>query len=153
MCLCLVGLFEKPYRDGARIHSNSWGSSAAEYTMRAQQVDAFVYEHPDMLVLIAAGNSGEDGVFSVGSPATCKNCIAVGATQNDAAAYNFGRTFSQFKVAVPSNCETLQRHVITEAVPASFGGELVHIHRYCYTYIVIATHKFLLPRFQQCQQL
>ena len=121
--------------------------------MRAQQVDAFVYEHPDMLVLIAAGNSGEDGVFSVGSPATCKNCIAVGASQNDAAAYNFGRTFSQFKVAVPSNCETLQRHVITEAVPASFGGELVHIHRYCYTYIVIATHKFLLPRFQQCQQL
>ena len=39
--------------------------------------------HPDALVLFAAGNDGDsdppDG--TVGSPATCKNCLAVGASQ------------------------------------------------------------------------
>jgi hypothetical protein len=41
-----------------------------------------VFNNPDCLVLFAAGNSGpEEG--SVGAPATCKNCVAVGASQND----------------------------------------------------------------------
>jgi hypothetical protein len=47
------------------------------------QVDSFVAAHPDALVLFAAGNDGDldppDG--TVGSPATCKNCLAVGASQ------------------------------------------------------------------------
>ncbi|KAJ1479382.1 hypothetical protein T484DRAFT_1814488, partial [Baffinella frigidus] len=38
-----------------------------------------------MRVLIAAGNSGaaDDPRGTIGSPATCKNCLAVGASQGD----------------------------------------------------------------------
>ena len=32
------GMFPEPYADGARIHSNSWGSSSTAYTLYAQQV-------------------------------------------------------------------------------------------------------------------
>jgi len=40
------------------------------------EVDQFVYDHPDYLVLVAAGNSGP-GPQTVGSPATAKNILAV----------------------------------------------------------------------------
>ena len=43
-------------------------------------------DNDDFLVLVAAGNSGRDGPLSVGSPATAKNCVAVGATDNVPAA-------------------------------------------------------------------
>jgi hypothetical protein len=39
-----------------------------------------VWQHPDAVVLVAAGNSGEEGDGSVGSPATGKNVLGVGAT-------------------------------------------------------------------------
>ena len=45
-------------------------------------IDAFMADNDDFLVLVAAGNSGRDGPLSVGSPATAKNCVAVGATDN-----------------------------------------------------------------------
>ena len=83
-------LFEPPYADGARVHSNSWGDSRNAYTQEAHDVDAFVWEHRDAVIVIAAGNDGTDrnrnGVIdagSVGSPATAKNCITVGASEND----------------------------------------------------------------------
>jgi subtilisin family serine protease len=40
-------------------------------------------QHPDFLVVFAAGNSGSaDGSVAgtVSSPATCKNCLSVGST-------------------------------------------------------------------------
>lgn len=40
-----------------------------------------MFRNPDYLVVLACGNSG-DQLHSVGSPATCKNAIAVGASQN-----------------------------------------------------------------------
>ena len=33
-------------------------------------------------MLVAAGNSGRNGPASVGSPASAKNCLSVGATMN-----------------------------------------------------------------------
>jgi serine protease AprX len=88
----LHDLFLPPYRDDdARIHTNSWGSATnGDYTSSAQEVDDFVARHRDLVVCIAAGNDGKDlngsGVVSpgsVGSPATAKNCIAVGASENN----------------------------------------------------------------------
>jgi subtilisin family serine protease len=38
-----------------------------------------MYENDDFLILVAAGNSGEAGSNSVGSPATGKNVLSVGA--------------------------------------------------------------------------
>ncbi|WP_406657986.1 PGF-pre-PGF domain-containing protein [Methanolobus sp. ZRKC2] len=86
----LNDLFQQTYDLGARIHTNSWGSPLnGDYTTRSQQVDQFMWEHPDMLILFSAGNSGvdsnADGVVdqdSLGAPATAKNCLTVGASEN-----------------------------------------------------------------------
>jgi len=84
-------LFNPPYNDGARVHTNSWGSARdlGSYDGFATSVDKYLWEHPDFLVLFAAGNSGEDanadGLIdegSIGSPATAKNVLSVGASEN-----------------------------------------------------------------------
>lgn len=83
-------LFAEAYEAGARVHTNSWGAPlAGEYGANARAVDEFMWTHPDMLVLFAAGNDGEDvnadgfvDPDSMGSPGTAKNCLTVGATEN-----------------------------------------------------------------------
>ena len=84
-------LFGPPYRDGARVHSNSWQYelSQGEYESYAAQLDEFVWEHPDFVAVFSAGNSGMDldvdGIIdesSLAVPASAKNCIAVGASEN-----------------------------------------------------------------------
>lgn len=50
-----------------------------------------MWDHPDALVLVAGGNTGSDGPGSIGSPATCKNGVAVGASLNSETSWeNFG---------------------------------------------------------------
>ncbi len=86
----LNDLFGPAYADGARVHSNSWGSASnGAYTLQSQQVDAFAWNHRDMVLVFSAGNHGVDananGVVDLGSiysPASAKNCIAVGASEN-----------------------------------------------------------------------
>jgi hypothetical protein len=77
-------IFQQAYTQGARIHTNSWGDNenAAvqnNYSAASEDVDQFMFNHPDMLILFAAGNSGP-GTGSVGSPSTNKNGLSVGAT-------------------------------------------------------------------------
>ena len=78
--------FPPSYDAGSRIHTNSWGSFTGDssYTYTSSTVDEYVYDHDDLVVLFAAGNEGEYGWYSVGSPATAKNVITVGATQSSA---------------------------------------------------------------------
>ena len=84
-------LFQTAYDAGARIHSNSWGSAAAgDYTADSVYADDFIWNHRDMTITFSAGNEGIDansnGVIdndSIGSPATAKNVITVGASEND----------------------------------------------------------------------
>jgi uncharacterized protein YqfB (UPF0267 family) len=84
-------LFGQVLANGARIHTNSWGSpDAGAYTSFSQDVDEFVWLHPDFTILFAGGNEGIDadgnGVVDLGSmdsPGTAKNCITVGAIEND----------------------------------------------------------------------
>jgi len=87
----LHDLFTPPYRDdGARVHSNSWGSPAAgAYDASANEVDDFIWNNRDCAICFAAGNDGVDsksaGVIdngSIGSPGVAKNCITVGASEN-----------------------------------------------------------------------
>ncbi|MCD4704213.1 MAG: S8 family serine peptidase [Methanosarcinaceae archaeon] len=86
----LTVLFQQAYNNGSRIHTNSWGSSSyGVYNSYSQNVDLFMWEHPDMLILFSAGNDGVDfdsnGVVdldSTGAPATAKNCLTVGASEN-----------------------------------------------------------------------
>ena len=76
----LTDVFNVAYNTGARVHSNSWGGSNELYGEMDQEVDQYMYDHPDFLVLFAAGNSGEDGLSSVGSPGKSKSCVTVGST-------------------------------------------------------------------------
>ncbi|OGQ15580.1 MAG: hypothetical protein A3B70_01240 [Deltaproteobacteria bacterium RIFCSPHIGHO2_02_FULL_40_11] len=86
----LADLLYPPYQDGARVHSNSWGNPSSQgYDQYAKTVDEYIWKNPDMLVVFAAGNSGEDqdkdGVIDEGSllsPAVAKNVLTVGASEN-----------------------------------------------------------------------
>ena len=87
----LQTLFADAYDKNARIHSNSWGGGEpGVYDKQSEQLDRFVWEHKDFCVLVAAGNDGSDkdgdgaiNPMSVSSPATAKNCICVGACENE----------------------------------------------------------------------
>ncbi|WP_413568134.1 S8 family serine peptidase [Bdellovibrio sp. HCB117] len=87
----LGDLFAKAQTDGASIHTNSWGGARTfgAYDNFAVQVDTWLYDNPDMLVLFAAGNSGADknkdgriDANSMASPGTAKNVLTVGASEN-----------------------------------------------------------------------
>ena len=87
----LGDLFTAAYAAGARIHTNSWGSNAAGvYNSNSRAVDNFMWLNRDMLILFSAGNAGRDpdgngviNVDSMGAPGTAKNCLTVGATENN----------------------------------------------------------------------
>ncbi|WP_018350575.1 S8 family serine peptidase [Longispora albida] len=91
----LGDLFQQAYDLGARVHANSWGAAeAGTYTENSRAADAFVNGHRDMTITFSAGNEGadanRDGVVdndSIGSPATAKNVITVGASENERADY------------------------------------------------------------------
>lgn len=102
-------LFAQAYADGARLHNNSWGGPTGPqndleaafggYPYGSQRTDAFMWAHPEMLIVAAAGNSGVDGTpvglgfcsggdgvidpDSLASPATAKNTLTVGATESE----------------------------------------------------------------------
>jgi len=123
----LHDLFLPPYRDdGARVHTNSWGGAAyGAYTANASEVDDFVSNHRDCVICFAAGNAGKDsqgtGVVtpgSVGSPGTAKNCITVGASENnrpDFAGFGFqpleyGEGWPYDFPAAPINSDPVANH-------------------------------------------
>lgn len=89
--------FERSALSGAKIISNSWGEcfsdesySSGGYTARASQLDRFVWNNPEVLVLFAAGNDGKDAdgdgladaktVISLENYA--KNVLIVGAQES-----------------------------------------------------------------------
>ncbi len=84
-------LLNTAYNSGARIHTNSWGSSAAsnqgKYTSESEDVDdrANNYDRvyngvEGLTILFAAGNDGPNA-GTVSSPSTAKNSITVGNHQ------------------------------------------------------------------------
>ena len=83
-------LLDEAYQAGVRVQNFSWGSDvASRYTMNSKDVDAFVYDHQDMLIVVAGGNSGIQEVQgdpprialkSLAAPANAKNCLTVGAS-------------------------------------------------------------------------
>lgn len=92
--LNLKDLFREAYEEGVRIHNNSWGALAeSEYLFNSLEVDEFVHHHKDMLLVISAGNEGSASKprnsrqgfvdwLSLGSPATAKNALTVGASRS-----------------------------------------------------------------------
>ena len=90
----LTPILEQAYKQGARIHSNSWGdrqstppflpAPTANYSAAARDVDAFVWSHPDMLLVFDTGNQATNTpppASSVPAPGCAKNTIQVGGTR------------------------------------------------------------------------
>ncbi len=77
-------LFGDAYSSGARIHTNSWSSrsSYANYSWRSWQIDNYIWNHKDLLVLFSAGNKGANGRYSLSTQASAKNVVAVGASES-----------------------------------------------------------------------
>ncbi|MGA3094473.1 MAG: S8 family serine peptidase, partial [Dehalococcoidales bacterium] len=91
-------LFQQAYDDGARIHTNSWGAThdawgnslQGQYTTESQDIDEFMWNHKDSIILFSAANAGRDsnsnGVIDTDSlavQACAKNCVTVGATEGN----------------------------------------------------------------------
>jgi subtilisin-like proprotein convertase family protein len=86
------------FQNGARIHSNSWGSSCrngfgvcisgctVDYRATSRDGDQVVWDHPELAVFVAAGNSGgapgDPGCgpgADVGAPGNAKNIFSIGS--------------------------------------------------------------------------
>ena len=102
----IATMFQDAYNDGARVHTNSWGSpqNLGAYDNFAVTVDQFMWDHPDMLLMFAAGNSGTDAnnngrvdEDSIGTPATAKNVLSVGASENLVSDGGIQRPIGQLK--------------------------------------------------------
>ncbi|MFH0907425.1 MAG: S8 family serine peptidase [bacterium] len=87
-------MISRAYNDGARISSDSWGANVyGDYDDSSQAYDVLVRDaqpagaavsvtgNQEMVIVFAAGNSGPYSQ-TVGSPATAKNIITVGAAEN-----------------------------------------------------------------------
>jgi hypothetical protein len=105
-------LFQQGYDNGARIHTNSWGSTPAggygDYDTWSRYVDEFIWQNPNMTILFSAGNYGADGNSdgvvdsnSLCSPATSKSCIAVGASESLRS--QFTTTYGTISMNFPAN--------------------------------------------------
>lgn len=73
----------------AFIHSASWGAVTHAYDSESVEIDQWLWEHPDVLVVFAAGNGWLDdagyftnNVDAITSQAAAKNVLSVGATEN-----------------------------------------------------------------------
>ena len=63
---------------GSFIENNSWGTSTSNYDAEASNLDTALFNNPDFVVTISAGNRGAAGTSTIGSPSTSKNGICVG---------------------------------------------------------------------------
>ncbi|TLZ67110.1 MAG: hypothetical protein E6K12_04805 [Methanobacteriota archaeon] len=74
------------YNDPAapvRVHSDSWGGTANVYDLQARMVDMFVWAHPDMTIVFAAGNClSACASGTIGTPGTAKDILTVGGAYN-----------------------------------------------------------------------
>ena len=84
------GVVAASYNSGAALTSNSWGysGSAGVYNSTSQAYDALTRDassglpgNQQMLHVFSAGNNGPSAT-TINAPATAKNVIAVGATEN-----------------------------------------------------------------------
>lgn len=129
----LTPVFEQAYRQGARIHSNSWGDRqgklsappTANYPQSAYDVDAFAWSHPDMLIVFNTGNLGTKAAtpqHSVSAPGSAKNTLQVGGTRTGT---NDDDTLAAFTLFGPTRDGRIKPDLVAPArvISASREGE------------------------------
>lgn len=101
---------------GAKVINLSWRNAIGNlYEEGSMAVDTFAREHPDVLVVVAAGNEGKatDGwptLYSVGAPASAKNVLTVGACVSDRGEFvdeTWGGFKKRYFPAAPTSDETI----------------------------------------------
>jgi hypothetical protein len=82
--------FASIYNDGkgAKITNGSWSAGYKPYSTRCRMYDSSLRDNFDnMLFVASAGNTGNDvpgrAMNTIGEPASCKNTMAVGASQSN----------------------------------------------------------------------
>jgi Subtilase family len=89
----LLNYLTQAANDGARIHTNSWHEEPpSQYNQTAVDVDSFVFNNEDNLVLGSSGNATvpPDPPESIGPPGTAKNALCVSASRRHPNEMNFG---------------------------------------------------------------
>lgn len=88
-------LLDDAVRTGALVHNNSWTRATGDgtYDAAARAIDERVRLHPELVVVVAAGNLGRQAggpaapgclaYATVAAPATAKNALGVGASRSD----------------------------------------------------------------------
>jgi subtilisin family serine protease len=74
-------ILEQAKLQGATVISHQWGDRMGSYGFLARQLDEWMHENPEMVVVFIAGNAGAHGPSSVASPGLGKNAIQVGGTR------------------------------------------------------------------------
>jgi hypothetical protein len=85
-----ISSLQQAFDGGQRIHLEIHGiADSGCYGVDSWMLDQFIWSHPELLAVVAAGNAATDtnpadGVVdagSIGSPATAKNALSVGAAE------------------------------------------------------------------------
>lgn len=126
----LTPILEQAYQQGARIHSNSWGdrqgaaanapTPTGNYSQSARDVDAFVYTHPDMLVVFNTGNFGSTGLppaSSLSAPGCAKNTLQIGGTRGVAG--NSDDTIASYTLVGPTRDGRIKPDLVGPAYVAA----------------------------------
>ncbi len=132
----LTPILDQAYRQGARIHSNSWGDAqglpfappTGNYAPSARDVDAFVWSHPDMLVVFNTGNYGSRGQAppsSLSAPGCAKNTLQVGGTRSTGRNDNW---LAPFSLAGPTRDGRIKPDVVGPAYVVGCRCERDHGH-------------------------
>ncbi len=130
-------MFESAYLLGARIHTNSWGSPIVDnsYTSESLQYDRVAYEKPDYLILFAVSNDGRWSQYgaTVAAPATCKNCLSVGAASG---AVEDAQATGEFPRLMIGDTEVpVKLAAFNDPTRLSFSGPSIFLQDYCPTRI------------------
>ncbi len=128
----LTDLFSDAYNNNVRIHSNSWGGGdPGVYDIQCEQLDRFVWNNKDFCILFANGNDGTDAdadgvinAMSVTAPASAKNCISVGACENERSEFNaqtYGNWWPQDYPVAPYNNDPMANNAAQVVAFSSRG--------------------------------
>ena len=111
---------------GARTVNFSWGTNNNAYLANAADIDDFLHDVRDSMVFVSAGNNGTDSdmndipdLKTLGSPATTKNGLAIGASRN-ANTVNSPESREAFSSTGPAVDDTVYRMAPQLMAP---GGE------------------------------